>query len=336
MKRIKSIITVLLSLVLLLMVVGCSAKSAAKPEEDYGKGQDYSYDDGIMDAEAYEKNAAPNARKDDSLYKAGQNTNEVERKVIYNASLSITAKNAVDFYGNVIAYGKSLGGYEHSYTLNNYDTYTQIYAVYKIPPQHLSTFMKFIEDNGEVISSSMNSQDITESYYDSELRLASKHKTLEQYYTLLKSAKTVEEIIYVQRIIDSITEDIESLEGLLRYWNSQVDMVTVSITIRQEISTGSQRKAITWDALTLDDMGYLIKRGFYAVTNTIFSFAQWLIIVLVGYSVVWIALAIIAFIIIKQRKKILAKKTALKEEKKAKLQEVNGADDTKINKLTDK
>jgi len=329
----------LLSLALLLAVLGCSQKAAndygaSKPSDAYVMEKEYYDSDAIAYNAVYQVEVDPKARKSEANNR--QELEEVERKVIYNAALSITTKDANEFYAKVIAYGKELGGYEHSYTLNNYDSYTLINAVYKVPPKNLSAFMKFIEENGEVISSSMNSQDITESYYDSEIRLTSKRKTLEQYYTLLKSAKTVEEIIYVQRIIDGITEDIESLEGLLRYWNSQVDMVTVSITIRQEISTGSQRKAITWDALTLDDMGYLIKRGFYSVANSVYSLFQWLIIVLVGYSVIWIGLAIVLFIFIKLRKKNIAQKAELLAKKKAKLQETTTEEDPKINKLTDK
>ena len=50
------------------------------------------------------------------------------------------------------------------------------------------------------------------------------------------------------------------------------------------------RREINWNTLSFDDMGYLIKRGFFSVTNAIVSLLQWLVVILVGYSPLWIIL----------------------------------------------
>jgi protein-S-isoprenylcysteine O-methyltransferase Ste14 len=82
-------------------------------------------------------------------------------------------------------------------------------------------------------------------------------------------------------------------------------MATVSLYIRQENDPIQIRKEISWNTLSLDDMGYLIKRGFYSVTNTFVSILQWLVVILVGYSPLWIILAIGVFLwfMLRKRKK---------------------------------
>ena len=232
-----------------------------------------------------------------------------DRKIIRNASLDIMAPDAPGLYHNIVTYGTGIGGYEHSYSLSDYETYSVIHAVFKVPPEKLSVFVNYIGENGNVVNSSMNSEDITENYFDASTRLDTKRRSLEQYYQLLMQATGVEEIVYIQRIIDEITEDIEALEGRLNVWNSQVNMATVNLYIRQDNDPIQIRKEINWNTLSADDMGYLIKRGFISVTNTIMSVLQWLIVIIVGYSPLWIILGAGVFLWRVIRKKINTKKT---------------------------
>jgi hypothetical protein len=231
------------------------------------------------------------------------NTIPEDRKVIKNADLEIMADDASALYGNIAAYAAQLGGYEHSYSIYNHETYSIISAELKIPPEKLGVFVTFIGENGDIINSSMRSEDITENYFDAKTRLDTKRRSLESYYQLLRNASGVEEIVSVQRIIDGITEDIESLEGRLNLWNSQVSMATVNLHIRQHNDPMQIRKEINWNTLSTDDMGYLIKQGFFSITNGIVSILQWIIVILVGYSPIWIMLAIGVLLWIKIRKK---------------------------------
>ncbi|MCL2120951.1 MAG: DUF4349 domain-containing protein [Clostridiales bacterium] len=240
-----------------------------------------------------------------------------DRKVIRNASLDIMAEDAAGLYGNIAAYATGLGGYEYSYSVTNHETYSIIFAEFKIPPEKLNAFIQYVGERGEIINSSMNSEDITESYFDAETRLDTKRKSLERYYDLLANASSVEEIVYIQRIIDGITEDIESLEGRLKVWNSQVNMATVNMYIRQENDPLQIRKEISWNTLSVDDMGYLIRRGFYSVSNTIMSLLQWLVIALIGYSPLWIILAAGVFLWFTLRKRSKAKSNPANEKKDA-------------------
>ena len=266
----------------------------SSPEKSGGGNYDYGESDYISSEDGFYLGETANSP---------ENTTPADRKIIRNASLEIVAEDASSLYKNIVDHGAGLGGYEHSYSISNYETYSVIYAVFKIPPEKLSDFIDFIGECGEVINTSLNSEDITENYYDAETRLETKRKSLDQYYQLLQKASNVEEIVYIHRIIDGITEDIESYEGRLKLWNSQINMSTVNIRIRQDNDPLQFRKEISWNTLNAGDMGYLIKRGFVSITNSIVSVLQWFVVILIGYSPLWIILAAGVFLLRKLRKK---------------------------------
>jgi uncharacterized lipoprotein YehR (DUF1307 family) len=289
-------VTILMfALIVAFALVACGG-SGGGAGGDEGNYDSYAPEEGFYDGE--------NAKLTENAIPEG-------RKVIRNADLEIMAQDAPGLYQNIAGYTAKIGGYEHSYSITNYEAYAVIHAVLKVPPEKLNTFVHFVGENGNVVNSSMSSEDITENYFDAVTRLDTKRRSLEQYYQLLRNASSIEDIVYIQRIIDEITEDIESLEGRLNLWNSQVNMATVNLYIRQNNDPVQIRQEINWNTLSTEDMGYLIKRGFFSVTNTIMSILQWLVVILIGYSPVWIILGLGVFIWIKMRKRIQAKITSI-------------------------
>ncbi|MCL2002942.1 MAG: DUF4349 domain-containing protein [Oscillospiraceae bacterium] len=229
--------------------------------------------------------------------------NTAGRKIIWDASMDIEAEDAAALYSRLAARAAELGGYEHTNDTRHYERYSAVNATFKIPPQSVHAFMAYVEGEGKVINSRLGSEDITEGYHDARLRLETRRRSLEPYFNLLAGAKTVDEIIHIQRIIDGITEDIEALEGRLRMWDTLTEMATVSVTIRQENDPAGLRRDINWQALSLDDMGYLIHSGFVAVSSGIFALFQWILIALLVTSPLWIIALIVLLIVFKRLKK---------------------------------
>ena len=293
-----------------LSITACSAAKKSDDEASYNSPSDSGY---ITDYDLAEKNGeSKNINKAGASYPS--QSIDYQRKVIRNAYLDIMVDDAVAFYRDIVSYGVSLGGYENNYTVDSRGDYTVINAQFKIAPEELQNFINYVSEKGTVVNNSLSSDDITESYYDVATRLETKRKSLEQYYTLLAKAKTIDEIVYVQRIIDEITEDIESLEGRLNMWNVQTEMATVTMYITQIVDNVIPKKEIRWDTISFDDMGYLIKSGFYSVTNFFVSLLQWLVIIIVGYSPVWILLTIVGFVLFRIYKKAKKAKIVVEQE----------------------
>jgi len=284
----KKLIILMLTLLTVLTTVACSSASKGDelmPEEYYEGSNLSSYDTGGSNA-TLQKNEYEYATND---------TKQVARKVIRNAVLELRSDDAGALYTKVVNFGNSLGGYEYGYSRKNYNDYTTISLTFKVPPEELSAFVIFIEENAEVLNSTIDSDDITDSYYDTETRLTSKRNSLSQYYELLKKAKTIEEIVYIQKIIDGITEEIEALEGRLKLWNSQSEMATVYLNITQTYVEVKERKEIKWNTLSFEDVIYLTKLGFVNVGSLLVSLIFLLLIALGSSSLIWVPGLLIAW-----------------------------------------
>jgi hypothetical protein len=240
---------------------------------------------------------------------AGAAVSAVERKVIRDVFMHLEAKEeqgAVELFRQISAFNAYLGGFEFSSEISNHELFSHVSAVLKVPPERLDEFLEYANENATVLNSRMDSDDVTSEYFDITTRLETKRRSLESYYVLLENAESLEDIISLQRTIDSITEEIEAFEGRLRVLNSLVSMATVTLFIRQENDPAPaefERREIDWNALSLDDMGYFIRSGVVSVLNFIASVFQWLIIAVIVSSPVVIPAVILAVVSVKRQRR---------------------------------
>lgn len=83
-------------------------------------------------------------------------------------------------------------------------------------------------------SKNIRISDVTEEFLDVEVRLETK-KVLEiKYLEILKKAKTVREILDVERELGKLRGDIESTEGRLKYLQNQVSFSTLNISFYKQ------------------------------------------------------------------------------------------------------
>ena len=82
-------------------------------------------------------------------------------------------------------------------------------------------------------------EDVTEDYYDTEIRLKNKELYLEKYRDFLEQAKTVKDMLEVQEKIRNMEEEIESAKGKLRFIDDKVNFSTLDINIYREKPTVS-------------------------------------------------------------------------------------------------
>ena len=171
----------------------------------------------------------------DGGYQGDPATVQVEnQKIIRNGSMSISVKNALETRNTLNAIFEKYKAYVGNEHLNNSD-YQTIYTIQiRIPADQLDGLVKELEAlDGTVTFKSIEARDVTEEYIDLETRLANKKAYVEQYRSLLKNAKTIEDILKVQEQIRVLEEEIESVTGRLKYLNNQVDLSTLELTITE-------------------------------------------------------------------------------------------------------
>ncbi|MDN5378307.1 MAG: hypothetical protein PWQ76_562 [Clostridiales bacterium] len=301
-------------LAVLLFITSCSSSSTRSSKSEQLKAgdnetiliettrrlNDFAAGEGITTTAA--DMASPMSSSD---LNAKQNPN---KKIIKNASLDIEAKNVTEAYQKLLEYITAQGGYEFSQNLSNNSDYATINAVVKIPADKLDGALKYAEECGKVINVNTYTNDITSEYTDTELRLENKRKALQKYYDFYAKATTMEELVAIQAQIDQLTADIESYEGLLKMWNSQIDESTITILIKEASDPNKIPEDIEWNSISFSTMGKLIRNGFFAVVNGIVSFIQWAVIIIASASPIIAIGAVVWFAVTKLLKSRRSKK----------------------------
>ncbi len=295
MKRVKMIGFILLAVMVLVMVAGCSSgerNSSVPPTQENGSwGADKS--GGVIDSDTPKDATGGNVTKPAAI----------QQKLIKDGVMTVESADVNATYATILAFAKKNGGYEFNRQRSKSGNYTKIIAVIKIKPDMLDKLMEIAGTGVEVIKSNVSSEDITADYSDTKIRLKTQVEGLKKYYEFLKKAKNVDEILAIQDSINTITEDIESMKGQIRMWDALVGEATLTITLQQKDDPVKVVKEIKWDALTPSDMWRLISNGFITIVNTIVSILQWLIIFLVSVSPLLLIAGIILIIVFSRMKK---------------------------------
>jgi len=117
------------------------------------------------------------------------------------------------------------------------ETTEQISAV-RVPSARLDEAVKEIELMGEVIDKNVTGEDVTDRYLDLKIRLENAEKTRLRYLGLLEVAKTIEEILRIERELDRINKDIDLLTGKLNQMEHVIKYATVTVETKPAVKPG--------------------------------------------------------------------------------------------------
>ncbi|HUR31491.1 MAG TPA: DUF4349 domain-containing protein [Saprospiraceae bacterium] len=179
----------------------------------------------------------PPAMEESQAYDKGQSS-EVEitdQQIIRNGSMNIKVDDALKTKTEVDTIIKRRKAYAGNEQFDNTDYSANYHIQIRIPAENLDALVSDLEAlDGTVTYKSINSRDVTEEFIDLETRLANKRAYLEQYRQLLKNAHSIEDIMKVREQIRALEEEIESVEGRLKYLRNQVSLSTLDLTLTQE------------------------------------------------------------------------------------------------------
>jgi len=107
----------------------------------------------------------------------------------------------------------------------------------RVPAEKFDTILSEIAKGVEKFDSkNIRISDVTEQFLDVEALLKTKKALEAKYLEILKKAKTVSEILDVERELGNLRSDIESTEGRLKYLQNQISFSTLNITFYKQIA----------------------------------------------------------------------------------------------------
>ena len=158
------------------------------------------------------------------------------RKLIRNATVEleiISFNNAVQ---KITAFATEERGYvatTNSQKQANGKLRGQV--IVKVLPENLDRFLQKIRGLGELKNQTLGTEDVTKAYFDTDARLKNA-RVMEQRLIEMLKTKTgkVADLLQVEKELGRVREDIEKMQGELKYWDSQVQFATVTISLAEK------------------------------------------------------------------------------------------------------
>src|SRR5438132_3551581 len=158
------------------------------------------------------------------------------RKLIRNATVELEIVSFDDAVQKVTASASEEHGYvatTSSQKQANGKLRGQV--VVKVLPENLDRFLQKIRGLGELKNQTLGTEDVTKTYFDTDARLKNAHVMEQRLIDMLKT-KTgkVSDLLQVEKELGRVREEIEKMQGELKYWDSQVQFATVTISLAEK------------------------------------------------------------------------------------------------------
>ena len=290
----KRMVSLLLTLVLALLLAGCggnaaaAADSAAAPRDN---GSGYWNTTADTDSISEDQNMAYEAEEPGaSAYNDSKAQSDRPAKKVYTGYMEMQTLDFDKASGDIDALVKELGGYFQQSSVSNRGNSGYRYGSYtiRIPSAQFDTFLQKAGTLCHLVYSSTGTDDVSETYYDTEARLETARIKLERLQALLAKATSMDDIITIESAISETEWDIENLSGTLRRYDALVDYATIDVELSEVYKLSGQDEAVTTFGGRL---GQSFVNGLRAVGSALEDFAVWL-----AYSWVW--LLVIAAVIV--------------------------------------
>ncbi len=107
--------------------------------------------------------------------------------------------------------------------------------VVKVLPENLNHFLQKLRGIGELKNQTLGTEDVTKAYFDTDARLKNARVMEQRLIDMLKT-KTgkVSDLLQVEKELGRVREEIEKMQGELKYWDSQVQFATVTISLSEK------------------------------------------------------------------------------------------------------
>lgn len=277
----------LILICLMALPAGCGASSASSTSGGTEDAAAAPAMDGkaMMDAapEDYGGMELSNAAQTDHAVRASDADRANEAKRIYTAELRMETTAFDDAAKGLTALVDELGGWMQSSSVD-YDGSGYRYGNYtaRIPQDKFDQFISRAGTLCHVVNSYSNVEDVSEAYYDTAGRLETQQTKLKRLQTLLSQAKDMEDIITIENAISDTEEQIESLSGDLKHYDSQIDFATVTLSLSEVYQLSNVEQPATGFAGRIAEA---LSSGAHAFLN----FLQGTL-VLLAYAWVWVLL----------------------------------------------
>ena len=306
-----------------------SAPSAPRQDASQAYAAEEIMEDGApmaMGGMTYEESAKTTA--DGSNSSAGKPSDsdgpQLEEKLIYTGNLTIQSleydncaadlrKKIKDFGGIIQSESESDDDYHWYYDDHTNSSVRTLYLTVRIPSEKFYDFLSAVGEAGKVISRSVNVENISQTYSDTQTQIEALEIEEERLLEMMQKADTIEDMIAVESRLTEVQTDLNFYKTNLRRMDTDVAWSTISLSL-EEVKKYSP-------TVVEQTFGERVREAFADAWSVFIRFLQGLLLLLIRL-LPFLLLILVIFLIIW----FILKKTAPKREAKRLEKEIKKAE----------
>lgn len=159
------------------------------------------------------------------------------RKVIFTGQIDFQTLNYEKTRTDLCNYMKSIGAYTQNSSEKGagigYDGLKSSMYVFRVPKMKYEQAFVDLGKFGTVVFQQSTGEDVSGQYFDTEARVKTLKIQQERLLALLEKATRMEDILKIEKELQTTNYEIETLTGTLKKWDSLVDYSTLTVNITE-------------------------------------------------------------------------------------------------------
>ncbi len=161
----------------------------------------------------------------------GEAQARTDRKVVRSGDLTVSVDSPEEMSPEVERLIKQAGGFvERSTTTKD----SSVWLHCRVPAPQLDQIMDAVAALGEVERRSVSAADVTEQYADLETRLRNNLALRNRLQQLLSRASDVEDVLAIEKELNRIQSEIETMQARLDRLKSEVELSALSVNLQRK------------------------------------------------------------------------------------------------------
>ncbi len=153
-----------------------------------------------------------------------------EKKVIFNANVSLAVENPDSTNVQLEAIAKKYNGYVTELGSGR--------SIIRVNHLGMKAALLEVESLGKVQSKNVTGKDVTNDYLDFKIRLENAEKARNRYLDLLEKAENVEAALLVEKELERLNGTIDMLKGRMNRINHLAEFSTITVYIKERKKPG--------------------------------------------------------------------------------------------------
>jgi DNA repair ATPase RecN len=161
---------------------------------------------------------------------ARQRSEHADRKVVRSGDLAVSVASPEETSPKVERLVDQAGGFVERSTTKD----SAVWLHCRVPASQLDRIMDAVAELGEEERRSLSAADVTEQYSDLETRLRNNRALRERLQQLLSRASDVEDVLAIEKELNRIQSEIETMQARFDRLKSEVELSALSISLQRK------------------------------------------------------------------------------------------------------